>query len=169
MEYPQLVMISFSGERSMDWTKSVNAHEIGHQWFYGIIGNNEYDEPWLDESFASFAAALYDGDLDTLQVEPLPDEYYHLSSQIADFTARADEGGIGAYYYTIYDFGSSTLNDLRQLVGDETFYSAMQQYFKEQKFGVSHTAEFMNAMEEGTGWDLTEFFKEHRVFLSDQE
>ncbi len=98
MEYPQLVMISPAGDRPLDWAKSVNAHEIGHQWFYGIIGNNEYDEPWLDESFASYAAALYDGDLNELKVAPHADSYYHLSSQISDFTDRADEGGINAYY-----------------------------------------------------------------------
>ncbi|MCA0150304.1 M1 family metallopeptidase [Rossellomorea vietnamensis] len=169
MEYPQLVMISLAGDRPLDWAKSVNAHEIGHQWFYGIIGNNEYDEPWLDESFASFAAALYDGELDSLQVEPTEETYYHLSSQISDFTARADEGGIGAYYYMIYNYGSSTINDLRELLGDEAFYSAMQTYFKQQKFGISTTRDFIASMEKSTGRDLMPFFRDHRVLLSDQE
>ncbi|MGB7999625.1 MAG: M1 family metallopeptidase [Anaerobacillus sp.] len=169
MEYPQLVMISLAGDRPLDWAKSVNAHEIGHQWFYGIIGNNEYDEPWLDESFASFAAALYDGDLDQLDVAPHPDEGYHVSSQIADFTARADEGGINAYYYMIYNYGSSTINDLRQEVGDEAFYDAMHRYFKQQKFGISTTRDFISSMEKSTDRDLMPFFRDHRVYLSDQE
>ena len=169
MEYPQLVMISLAGDRPLDWAKSVNAHEIGHQWFYGIIGNNEYDEPWLDESFASFAAALYDGELDELDVAPHPDESYHISSQVADFTARADEGGINAYYYMIYNYGSSTINDLRQEVGDEAFYDAMQHYFKQQKFGISTTRDFISSMEKSTGQDLMPFFRDHRIFLSDQE
>ncbi|WP_171016811.1 M1 family metallopeptidase [Pseudalkalibacillus caeni] len=169
MEYPQLVMISFSGERSLEWTKSVNAHEIGHQWFYGIIGDNEYDEPWLDESFASFAASLYDGELDSLEVPPVPDEYYHLSSPVSDFTARASEGGINYYYWMIYGYGSSTLNDLRQELGDSVFYEAMRSYFKEQKFGVSSTEEFISAMERSSGMDLSEFFNSHRVFVSDQQ
>ena len=169
MEYPQLVMISLAGDRPLEWAKSVNAHEIGHQWFYGIIGNNEYDEPWLDESFASFAAALYDDELDELDVAPHPDQDYHLSSQIADFTARADEGGINAYYYMIYDYGSSTINDLRQELGNEAFYDAMQRYFKQQKFGISTTRDFISSMEKSTDRDLMPFFRDHRVYLSDQE
>ena len=169
MEYPQLVMISLTENSTIDWAKSVNAHEIGHQWFYGIIGNNEYDEPWLDESFASFAAALYDGDLDKLNADPNPDPYYHLSSQVADFTARADEGGISAYYRTIYDYGSSTLNDLRQKLGDKEFYHAMKRYFHQQKFGISSTGEFISSMERSTKQDLMPFFRNHRVYLSDQE
>jgi hypothetical protein len=169
MEYPQLVMISLPGERPLDWVKSVNAHEIGHQWFYGMIGNNEYDEPWLDESFASFAAALYDGELGQLTTEPHKDPYYHLSSQIAAFTARADQDGISAYYSMIYGYGSRTINDLRKELGDKVFYKAMQYYFKNKKFGITTTKDFISDMEKASNRDLSAFFREHRVNLSDQE
>lgn len=37
-------------------------HELAHQWWYGIIGNNEYADPWLDESFAVYASNLHWGD-----------------------------------------------------------------------------------------------------------
>ncbi|WP_338779597.1 M1 family metallopeptidase [Metabacillus sp. FJAT-52054] len=167
MEYPQLVMISLSENRTQEWVKSVNAHEIGHQWFYGIIGDNEFDEPWLDESFASYAAALYDNSLDQLNVPPLPESYYHVTSKVSDFTARGN-AGINAYYYTIYDYGATTINDLRLEVGDDAFYKAMKDYFNEKKFGISTTKDFIAAMERSTGMDLTPFFREHRVFPSDQ-
>ena len=167
MEYPQLTMISIAGNRSQEWVKHVTAHEIGHQWFYGIIGNNEHDEPWLDESFASFAAALYSDELDQLKAEPVGD--YHLSYPVSTFAERAAEGGIGAYYNMIYGYGSRTVNDLRLELGDEAFYKAMKDYFKEKKFGVSTTKDFIQIMEKSTGRDLTNFFTSHRVFVSDQE
>lgn len=169
MEYPQFVMISFAGEVSDGWVESVTAHEIGHQWFYGIIGNNEYDEPWLDESFATFSAALYNNSLDSLNTEPVSREYFHLSSPVADFTAHMDEGGIGAYYHMIYDYGARTLNDLRERLGNDQFYASMQRYFKLKKFGVSTTGDFIRIMEETSGRDLTEFFNQHRIYVSDQE
>lgn len=169
MEYPQLVMISLPGPRSQNWVKSVTAHEIGHQWFYGIIGDNEYDEPWLDESFAAFSAALYDGQLDSLTAEPVNQSFYHLSSQISTFTDHASEGGINAYYAMIYDYGSRTLNDLRLKLGDDQFYKSIQTYFKEKKFGVATTADFMKTMEKTSHQDLSSFFENHRVYVSDQE
>jgi aminopeptidase N len=171
MEYPQLVMISIpsTSPRSQNWVKSVTSHEIGHQWFYGIIGDNEYDEPWLDESFASFSAALYGGTLDQLTTEPASDPYYHLSSPVSTFTAKANEGGIGNYYGMIYGYGSRTLNDLRLELGDDQFYKSMQAYFKEMKFGVSTTSDFMRIMQETSGKDLSAFFESHRVFASDQQ
>ncbi|MBA4495051.1 M1 family metallopeptidase [Paenactinomyces guangxiensis] len=168
MEYPQLIMISITDQSTEAGVKSVTAHENGHQWFYGIIGNNEYDEPWLDESFATFSAALYNGRLDQLTTAPPDDPYYHLSSKVSDFTARGDEG-IDAYYYTIYSYGARTLNDLRKELGDEQFYRSMQAYFKEKKFAVATTEDFMRIMEQTSGRDLSKFFAEHRVYLSDQQ
>ncbi|HET7615437.1 MAG TPA: M1 family metallopeptidase [Bacillales bacterium] len=169
MEYPQLVMISIVNDPSQGWARSVTAHEIGHQWFYGMVGDNEYDEPWLDESFASFSASLFDGTLDQLNTPAPSEPYYHLSSPVSTFTAHADEGGIGAYYGTIYGYGSRTLNDLRELLGDEVFYDSIHQYFKAERFKVSSTADFIRIMEQASGRDLTDFFNQHRVFVSDQQ
>ncbi|SDM69773.1 Peptidase family M1 [Fictibacillus solisalsi] len=168
MEYPQLVMISIAGTRSQEWVKSVTAHEIGHQWFYGIIGDNEYDEPWLDESFATFAAALHDNELNQLTTPPVANKEFHLSSPVSTFTAYGDEG-VNAYYQMIYGYGSRTLNDLRVKLGDKVFYSAMKAYFKEKKFGVTTTKDFIRIMERESGKDLGDFFKDHRVYVSDQE
>jgi hypothetical protein len=47
MEYPELVFAIPAAE--------VVSHEIAHQWWYALVGNNQYREPWLDESFASYS------------------------------------------------------------------------------------------------------------------
>ena len=47
MEYPELVFSVPAAD--------VITHEIAHQWWYGLVGNNQYREPWLDESFAQYS------------------------------------------------------------------------------------------------------------------
>jgi Peptidase family M1 domain len=47
MEYPELVFSLPIAD--------VITHEVAHQWWYGLVGNNQFAEPWLDESFASYA------------------------------------------------------------------------------------------------------------------
>ncbi len=53
MEYPGLVLSQASATPVI--------HELGHQWFYGIVGDDEYTTPWLDEGFTDYATDLQRG------------------------------------------------------------------------------------------------------------
>lgn len=62
MEYPGIVTahsIYNSGPSNSQQLKSMVVHEIAHQWFYGIISNDPYNNAWLDEGFAEFATSLF--------------------------------------------------------------------------------------------------------------
>ena len=60
MEYPNLVFVSDSVNSKEELYKVV-VHEIAHQWWYGIVGNNEYTYPWLDEALTEFSTILFYG------------------------------------------------------------------------------------------------------------
>ena len=57
MEYPNITVISRSG--SEDLLEYVIMHEVGHNWFYGILGTNERDHPWMDEGINEFTGIRY--------------------------------------------------------------------------------------------------------------
>jgi hypothetical protein len=68
MEYPGVVAISLdlydpdaevSGLPSRVLLETVVAHEVAHQWFYNAVGNDQVDEPWLDEALVQYATGLY--------------------------------------------------------------------------------------------------------------
>jgi aminopeptidase N len=42
---------------------SITSHEVAHQWFYALVGNNQGRDPWLDEGLASWGEARYENDL----------------------------------------------------------------------------------------------------------
>lgn len=57
MEYPMITVIGYTDNgKSLD---EVITHEVGHNWFYGILGSNERDHPWLDEGLNSYYEARY--------------------------------------------------------------------------------------------------------------
>ncbi len=71
IEYPGIVGISLDlydtnaevlGLPAPILLESVVAHEVAHQWFYNIVGNDQVDEPWLDEALAQYATYLYYAD-----------------------------------------------------------------------------------------------------------
>ncbi|MBV9042108.1 MAG: hypothetical protein JOZ68_13965 [Acidimicrobiia bacterium] len=58
IEYPTFVM---QGPSTIGRTTS---HELGHQWFYSLVGNNQGRDPWLDEGLATYAEGRYEGTID---------------------------------------------------------------------------------------------------------
>ena len=58
MEYPQLVYISDSIDTESEIV-NVIVHEISHQWWYGVVGNNECENAWIDEGLAEYSTALF--------------------------------------------------------------------------------------------------------------
>lgn len=59
MEYPNVVIISVDPPTWTRFLEEVVMHEVGHQWFYGVLGSNEMDEAWLDEGINSFSEIRY--------------------------------------------------------------------------------------------------------------
>ena len=57
MEYPNITVISRSG--SEDLLEYVIMHEVGHNWFYGILGNNEREFTWMDEGLNEYSNIRY--------------------------------------------------------------------------------------------------------------
>ncbi|MHC4958509.1 MAG: M1 family metallopeptidase [Planctomycetota bacterium] len=59
MEYPTLITV-WGDRTAPDYRRGmegVTIHEFGHQYFYGLLGSNEFDEAWLDEGFTSFTTS----------------------------------------------------------------------------------------------------------------
>ncbi len=105
------------------------AHETAHQWFYGLIPNDQANEPWLDESLSAYSELLY-----------LEHYYPDLVDWWWGFRVRAF-GPTGAVNSTIYDFvtsrpyinavylcGVTFQQALRDAVGDEAYFTGLKRY-----------------------------------------
>lgn len=172
MEYPQLVMISFmSGENSAATTKTDVAHEIAHQWFFSMVGDDEYLTPWVDESFATFSEMRFNHELPTLaQNPPTPAHVSYAVSAFpsSDFPSDSSSNiGSGDYYASVYLKGAALLNDLMSLMGPTQFDDMMRSYFNQYQYRVATTADFMNAVSAAMHKDMTQFFVTHGVDKGD--
>ncbi len=65
IEYPGHVM---QGQNTI----GVTSHEVGHQWFYGLVGNDQGRDPWLDEGVTSWAEARFEGRLERFKARVIP-------------------------------------------------------------------------------------------------
>ncbi|WP_258314864.1 M1 family metallopeptidase [Streptomyces sp. Act143] len=153
MEYPGLVMLGTTEEGS------AVVHEVAHQWWYGIVGNDEYDAPWLDESFAQYANARFYGwdTRDCWSDVDWPSEHAAITNSMAYWSSHPGE------YHLVYTAGPCALADLERTIGAGAMARLLKRYAHDHWYGVSTTADFKKAAQSVTGTDLASFWAKHRI------
>ncbi len=151
MEYPNLVMISDSmvyNAGDYSYVQLVVAHEIGHQWFYGIVGNDPYNEAWLDESFASYCEYIYqDTFMSQKELDEIVDE--GASGYISPINLAYDEFESDYdYYIGVYVNGQHFLYALRQAMGEDEFNAAISEYVEKYAFQIATEEDLLEIMNE---------------------
>ena len=132
IEYPAHVM---QGSRSLGSTTS---HEVGHQWFYGLVGNGQGRDPWLDEGLATWAEARFERSLARLRAIDLPEDARgHLTEPMTYWAAR-----FFSYYEGVYIQGAQALAAL----GDpELVDCALRVYVAQEAFGIARPRDLVQA------------------------
>jgi hypothetical protein len=134
MEYSGLISLSTRVFQTYEDTPesqlvSLTAHEVAHQWWYGAVGSDQVHEPWLDEGFAKYSELLYyeryAPDLVRWwwhnHIYPFDPEGY-LDRTIYDFPTTP------VYFNQLYTQAGRFMGDLRQALGDATFFAFVRAY-----------------------------------------
>lgn len=152
MEYPGFVLDLVS--------TTALTHEIGHQWFYGIVGDDEYTSPWLDESFTDYATdlALNKTGSGCWNSVSWASSAEKITNSMAYWDAHSSR-----YSTVVYGYGKCALHDLRRVLGDTAMAKLLKDYATSHWYGVSTTAEFKAAAQAATTTDLTSFWTQHRI------
>lgn len=161
MEYPQAIQmgqyfeIDISPEDDwIPWIIEAVVHEIAHQWWYVTVGSNEFKEPFLDEAFATYSAALFfekkygkyspQGAFMLTRTNIITEELPALRSSVEAFENWFE------YSRTIYGRGPILLEDLRDRVGEDKFFEIIRAYYERLKFKNATIDDFLEIIEETT-------------------
>jgi hypothetical protein len=125
VEFP--TALQFGDLRRPD-VRSLVAHELAHQWFYSLVGNNQAQDPWIDEAFATYAQAVTADEQDQYRLADIPDRLVGELGQPMSSWAR--RGGFDRYVRGVYDQGAAVLLAARAEVGAEEFDAAVRGYLR---------------------------------------
>jgi hypothetical protein len=117
-------------------------HEIAHQWFYGIVGNDQAREPFADEAPTDFVARDLLGMRRASRCAAAD-----LDRSIYAYSARC-------YYETIYIQGGNLLASARTRIGTAAFWAALRGYIADNRFGLVHTRTLLDALDTATPSNL---------------
>jgi hypothetical protein len=162
-EYPGLIFI-FANSRYNADTRYVTAHEVAHQWWYGVVGDDIYREPWIDEGFAQWSALLVEERVGgAATAERVYQQQIVRRARQTKTPCGLSLGAFGSwsnYYYSVYGRCGQFLYTLRRELGDDAFFRGIQRYYANNKFGIGTTAEVRVALEASSGRDLGAMFRE---------
>ncbi len=185
MEYPTLITAGthWSAPKAVQRPEGVTVHESGHQFLYGILASNEFEEAWLDEGFNTYMtdrvmASVFGPNHVELSVFGLNfplgiDIHYPVDAnrryfEVADWDILASDSwkfrerkSYGAH---IYSKTALTLATLERLLGTPAMDRALRLYSDRWRFRHPTTRDFIAAVNDSTGHDWTWFFD--RTFYS---
>lgn len=149
-------VIDFYNEGERNNLTILAPHELSHQWFYSLIGNDSVKEPWLDESLATYMELLYFERYHPDSVDwwwrNRVFEYDHSGYVNSDIHIA---GGYEPYRAAVYLNGARFLNDLRHQVGEEAFFAGLKDYAYANTWGIATRDDFFNAFRKHSNANLS--------------
>jgi hypothetical protein len=179
MEYEGLFFLSHGFYDLYDGTPKgyltfIAAHETAHQWWYGLVGNDQALEPWLDEALCTYM------------------EHIFYENVYPEYPPRSGESLVNWWWYyrvdfynpsgwvdsSIYDFnqyrlyrdaiylnGAKFLEDLRELIGDQAFFAFLQDYAHKKTHDIGTASDFFQILRGHTTQDLSSLLGEYFQFI----
>jgi len=161
MEYDGLYFLSKAFYNTYDGTPAtylvaIAAHETAHQWWFGLVGNDQAMEPWLDEAICTFTELLYYENLRPDALQWWWDyrvDYYEPQGWV-DLNIY-DAGGYRPYRDAVYLNGMKFLLELRDLVGKDAFETFLQDYVDRNTNEIATSEDFFTILGKHTNTDLS--------------
>ena len=154
MEYAGLLALAASFYTEAGGAFSIAApHEVAHQWFFNLIGNDQPDEPWLDESLANYAVYLYYEAVDWPQMQNavLENVFRYRYNAAQNLGVDRPVGGAvvefdqSNYINIIYSKGPLFFHAVRERIGDAAFFAALLDYAESHRYGIAYADDLFDA------------------------
>jgi hypothetical protein len=175
IEFPQIVYVASSfydepldDERFPRGHEYTLVHEVLHQWWYGVVGNNQHQHAFLDESLTNYLTVVYFEKIygeDVAQQQALLNLVApYLIFLYGVFSAPNDDEVVDtptdsfssgeAYGTIIYSKGSIGFQAIREELGDDAFFAALQAYYADNALLIAQPDDLLDAFAEAAPEDI---------------
>jgi hypothetical protein len=167
MEYDGLYFLSKGFYNLYDGTPNgyltaIAVHETAHQWWYGLVGNDQALEPWLDEALCAFTERVY---YERFYPEALSQwwqpyrvDYYDPAGLVGE--SIYDYVGYRAYRDAVYLNGQEFLQAVRLRVGDQAFFAFLKDYITRYRGQIATGQDFFALLATHSDVEIADLVKE---------
>jgi len=174
IEFPAIISLSSprGAPAISNAYEMLTIHEVVHQWFYGMVGSDQIEHPWLDESITNFFTLKIFEQFwgDTANLFGLAGfrvtmrDMNRLNATVYLGDASIDQPGYSfsgsdSYFSTIYDRGALAVETIDNLLGDSLSPVFWRTYFENNRFAHSTPGDFRRAIIEISGDSLAAVYE----------
>lgn len=158
LEHP--LYVGYSGADT-DFLPTIAAHETAHQWWFGLVGTDQANEPWLDEGLSTYSERLFN---ESYSLEKGNWWYLARLYSMADVNCPVDITIYGFYnfcYYTesVYMRGGLFLQALRERIGDQDFIAFLKDFVTQFAHRHATTQDFFTVLRQHTTVDISDIIQ----------
>lgn len=140
----------------------IGVHETAHQWWFEQVGNDQAQQPWLDETLATYSERVY---YETLRPDLISEWWIY---RVDFFQPQGfidipiyDGQGFEPYRVTVYLKGAHFLEDLRARIGDEAFFAFLQDYLVQGRGRIVTADDFFRILGQHTSADYSDIVRKY--------
>lgn len=166
VEYPGVILMEQRLYTERPGLEIVLAHEVAHQWWYSLVGNNVQTEAWLDEGLASYAQVLYREDLQgpeaaQAELDIFRERYRDVRAAGRDGPVAQDNTGFrGSYYTLVYAKAALFHQALRNRIGDAAYNQFLRDYYRSHRYGFVSGQDLLAAAERACTCELDTLYRD---------
>ena len=144
VEYPGLLLMQAATVAKPSRLERIVVHEVAHQWFYNLVGNDVQSDAWVDEALATYAQVIYQRAFGGEAAAQ--DELATFQSQYDDLIERDQDGPVHQHMreYTLYSFnvlayakGALYYEAVRSQIGADTFGRVLKEYVAAYRYQIA--------------------------------
>lgn len=161
IELPGFILMEQQFFNTSSSYESLVVHEVAHQWFYGIIGNDVQNHAWVDEGLATYSQVLYQEALHGAQAGAdeksiFVDDYNTLKAKKKDGAIDRPISTMSSYQYGALSYSKAALyiDAIRTKLGAKLFTKALQTYFTNNRYALVDGTALVRAVQSSCSCDI---------------
>lgn len=167
IEYPGLVVVAghlYSGASRRSFFEAATVHEVAHQWWYNVVGNDQVNHPWLDEALAQYSTYLYFRDTygeagGQEFIASLRERWARVNSAKTPIGLPTGDYTAKEYGAIVYGRGPLFFLALADRIGEEKLAELLRRYYADETWKIATPEAFRQLTEEVAGADLGDLFE----------
>jgi Peptidase family M1 domain len=167
IEYPGIVMYSQDYFNTQPDFEDLVVHEVGHQWFYNVIGNDVQQHAWVDESMTTYTQVLYADSVHGTEagrkaIQMFSSDYDQIrdSSDDRKLDSPIDAFDEDTYSLISYYKGALYIDAIRSQIGEQAFAQALKTYYANNRYAIVDGTAFLAAAQSACNCDIQPLYNQ---------